>query len=153
MSQQPVFLTQLTVSQAYPQDSNLVCFHAKTEDKPWFLATNLATATEALQTYRRRMWIEEMFGDMKGNGFDLETSHLGRFLRLSRLTLAVCLMYLWVMAVGEHVKAQQQSHEVDRRRGDLSLFRLGWDFTERRLALFDPLPSVSLPNVCSVSGS
>jgi len=37
MSQQPVFLTQLTVSQAYPQDSNLVCFHAKTEDKPWVL--------------------------------------------------------------------------------------------------------------------
>jgi hypothetical protein len=45
------------------------------------------------------------------------------------------------------------SAEIDRSdRHDLSLFRLGWDFLERRLALFDPIPSVSLPNLCLVSG-
>jgi len=57
------------------------------------------------------------------------------------------------MAMGEMVKDRQLHAEVDRRRGDLSLFRLGWDFIDRRLALCDPLPLVSLPNICSVSGS
>jgi hypothetical protein len=42
--------------------------------------------------------------------------------------------------------------EIDRSdRQDLSLFGLGWDFLERRLALFDPIPSVSIPNFCLVS--
>src|SRR5690349_5268630 len=31
--------------------------------------------------------IEEMFGDMKGNGFDLETTHLRDTNKLNRLTL------------------------------------------------------------------
>ena len=148
-----LFLPRVTLTRAYPQSSHVLCFHSKTEQTAWFLATNLPSATLALQAYKRRMWIEEMFGDMKGNGFDLECSHLGRFLRLSRLTLAACLMYLWVMAMGEMVKDRQLHAEVDRRRGDLSLFRLGWDFIDRRLALCDPLPLVSLPNICSVSGS
>jgi hypothetical protein len=38
------------------------------------------------------MWIEEMFGDLKGHGFDLESTHLRYFLRLARLTLAVVLL-------------------------------------------------------------
>ncbi len=38
-------------------------------------------------------------------------------------------------------------------RCDLSFFRLGWDFIERRLALQDPFPDVFIPNFCSVSGS
>jgi hypothetical protein len=128
------------------------------------LATNLLDPRASLRLYRRRMWIEEMFGDMKKHGFDLEASHLRHFLRLSRLTLAVCLLYLWLVAMAEYVIISHQAHEVDRTdRRDLSLFRLGWDFVERRLALFDPIPSVAIPNfrlppghslsnLCSVSG-
>ena len=49
------------------------------------------------------MWIEEMFGDMKGHGYDLEHSRLRHFLRLSRLTLVECLLYVWLVATGEQV--------------------------------------------------
>jgi len=35
------------------------------EKEPWLLATNLLTAQPVLRAYRRRMWIEEMFGDSK----------------------------------------------------------------------------------------
>jgi hypothetical protein len=42
---------------------------------------------------------------------------------------------------------------IDRQRGDLSLFRWGWDFLERCLALDDPIPPLQLPTICSVSGS
>lgn len=41
----------------------------------------------ALQAYPRRMWIEEMYGDLKSHGFDLERTMLRHFQRLSRLTL------------------------------------------------------------------
>jgi hypothetical protein len=99
------------------------------------------------------MWIEEMFGDMKGHGFDLEVTFLKHFMRLSRLTLAVCLIYLWLVATGEHVIATDQAHEVDRTdRRDLSIFRLGWDFIERRLALGDPILFVFSPKFGKVSG-
>jgi hypothetical protein len=39
--------------------------------------------------YRYRMWIEERFGDLKGNGFDLQSTMLRHFSRFSRLTLAL----------------------------------------------------------------
>jgi hypothetical protein len=35
------------------------------ETKPWYLATNLLDARSAVRLYRRRRWIEEMFGDLK----------------------------------------------------------------------------------------
>jgi hypothetical protein len=141
----------LTRDSAYP--TNLVLHWAKGEKEPWYLATNLYEPRAALRLYRRRMWLEEMFGDIKGHGFDLERSRLRHFLRLSRLTLAVCLLYVWLVATGEHVLAASLFSEVDRSdRRDLSIFRLGWDFIERRLALFDPFPDVFIPNFCSVSG-
>ena len=91
--------------------------------------------------------------EMKGHGFALEASHLRHFLRLSRLTLAVCLLYLWLVATGEHVLLIGQAHQVDRTdRRDLSIFRIGWDFIERCLALSDPIPIAFVPNFCSVSG-
>jgi hypothetical protein len=59
------------------------------------------------------MWIEETFGDLKGNGFDLESTHLRHILRLSRLTLAVVLLYVWLLAFGSHVIKSGQRHLLD----------------------------------------
>lgn len=36
----------------------------------WLLATNLTSAHIAIKCHRRHMWIEEMFADFKGHGFD-----------------------------------------------------------------------------------
>jgi hypothetical protein len=64
------------------------------EAQPWCLATNFPDRSLTLQAYRRRMWTEEMFGDMKCHGFDLETTLLRHARRLSRLTLAVAILYV-----------------------------------------------------------
>lgn len=144
----PVVLTQ-----ASPYPTHLVLFWQTGEERPWFLATNLTSAQATVRLYGRRMWIEEMFGDMKGHGFDLETSHLRHGVRLARLTLAVCLLYLWLVALAEYVITHKQTREIDRaNRQDLSVFRLGLDFLERRLTLDDPIPHVFVPNFCLVSG-
>jgi len=69
--------------------TNLLIYWKVGENEPWCLATNLPDQQMTLSAYKRRMWIEEMFGDLKRHGFDLEATLLRHARRLSRLTLAV----------------------------------------------------------------
>ena len=104
------------------------------EKEPWLLATNLPDRTLTLRIYKRRAWIEEMFGDMKKHGFDIESTHLRYFLRLSRLTLAVALLYVWFISEGTRIIHAGFRHLVDRNdRRDLCIFQIGLRFIDRRL--------------------
>ena len=103
------------------------------------MATNLTQPRLILRLYHRRIWIEETYGDLKDNGFDLELSALCHFLRLSRLTLAVILLDDWFIAFGADAVKPGLHTEVDRSiRRDLSLFRLAWDTLQRALLLEQP---------------
>jgi hypothetical protein len=56
------------------------------------------------------------------------------FLRLSRLTLAVAFLYVWLISVGSHTIHHGLRHFVDRNdRRDLSIFQIGLRFIQRRL--------------------
>lgn len=123
----------------------LACWKRGEKD-PWLLATNYPSLQQALRAYRRRMWIEEMFGDLKGHGFNLEDSHLRHFLRLSRLTLAVVLLYVWLVAFGSRVIKNGQRSLVDRvDRRDFSVFRIGCNMIERLLANSQSFSVVFVP--------
>jgi len=122
----------LTTKEIYP--TNLLVHWKIGEDGPWCLATNLPDLPMALDFYSLRMWIEEMFGDFKKHGFDLERTMLRHFLRLSRLTLAVALLYVWLISVGGRTIRNGLRHLVDRiDRRDLSIFQIGLRFIDRRL--------------------
>jgi len=122
----------LTAREIYP--TNLLVHWEAGEEEPWCLATNLPDHTMALSYYRRRMWAEEMHGDFKKHGFDLESTMLRNFMRLSRLTLAVALLYVWLISVGGRTIHQGLRHLVDRHdRRDLSIFQIGLRFIQRRL--------------------
>jgi hypothetical protein len=124
---------QLTAEHAYPV--NLLAYWQIGEAEPWFLATNLPTQQEALHAYRRRMWIEETFGDLKDNGVDLESTRLHTVQRLNRLTLAVALLYLDLLTAGVTAIKNGLRRLVDRHdRRDLSVFRIGLYLRERHLA-------------------
>lgn len=139
----------LTGEWKYP--TAVLAYWAKGEDEPWLLATNLPDARQTRQAYRRRMWIEQMFGDMKGHGMNLEATRLQHFQHLSRLMLAVALVYIWLIHTGQRAIKLGQRHLVDRHdRRDLSLFRIGWYLTEKHLALQVP---VSVAFVPLLSGS
>lgn len=100
----------------------------RSEKESWYLATNCLSGLQAIRLYQRRDWIEEMFGDMKGHGSDFELSRLRTPERLSQLTLAVYILYIWLVTTGEYVLQHGLNSEVDRKaRQDLSIFRLGWD--------------------------
>jgi hypothetical protein len=122
----------LTSKEIYP--TNLLVHWQVGEDQAWCLASNLPDQKMALRFYSRRMWIEEMFGDFKKHGFDLESTMLRHFLRLSRLTLAVVLLYVWLMSIGGRTIRDGLRHLVDRKdRRDLSVFQIGLRFIERSL--------------------
>jgi len=134
----------LTREHAYP--TNLLAHWEKGEKEPWLLATNLSSRQETLCAYRRRMWVEEMFGDLKSNGFDLESTHLIHFLRLSRLTLAVVLLYVWLIAAGSRAIKNGRRHLVDRaERRDLSIFQIGLRLVERCLTNTWPISAKFIP--------
>lgn len=143
----------LTALHAYPV--NLLAHWKRGEDEPWLLATNLTSLRAALKAYGRRMWIEEMFGDWKGKGFDIESTHLVHFLRLSRLTLAVALLYVWLISTGARAIKNGQRHLVDRKdRRDLSIFQIGFRLIERRLTNASPISIPLCPMYsCKLSGS
>jgi len=134
----------LTSQHAHP--TNLLAHWERGQKEPWLLATNLSSRPDTLRAYGRRMWIEEMFGDLKGNGFDLESTHLGHFLRLSRLTLAVVLLYVWLVSTGSRAVKNGQRRLVDRaERRDLSIFQIGLRLVERRLTNALPISIQMIP--------
>lgn len=148
-----VWLSDVYLTRSYARRVNLLAEWAVGEKQPWLLATNLPTARAALQAYRRRMWIEELFGDLKGHGFDLESSHLQHFARLSRLTLAVVLLYDWMVLSGKRLIKRGQRSLVDRNdRRDLSIFQIGLRFILRCLKNAQPFTLSFAPSILKLSG-
>lgn len=138
---QSVWLGTGYLTQSHSHLTNLLVHWKIGEADPWCLATNLPDKRLTLSFYKRRMWIEEMFGDMKGHGFDLEASMLHSFMRLSRLTLAIAFLYLWAITIGGQTIKKGLRHLVDRNdRRDLSIFQIGLRFIKRRITNHASVP-------------
>jgi hypothetical protein len=108
---------------------NLVGWWSSRYDGPLYLVTSLANGYQACKYYRHRYQIETFFSDQKSRGFHIHKSHLSDPVRLSRLLLAACLAYLWMVGQGLLVIAEKKVGLIDRTdRIDKSLFRLGLDW-------------------------
>jgi hypothetical protein len=137
---QLIWYEQAIVTLKHLHHASLLGYWECGEKTPWLLMTNLPKAYLALRTYRRRMWIEEMFGDWKGHGVDIEKTRLRHVQRLSRLVFIVALLYLWLVSRGAQTIKSGDRHLVDRSdRRDLSVFRIGLYIVDRRLARAQPL--------------
>lgn len=148
------WLENVALTQQHAYRTNFLAFWQPGEKEPWLLATNLPSAAVTKKGYRLRMGIEEMFGDFKGHGFDFECSRLGHFLSLSRLTLAVALLYYWLVIFGSQAIKNGKRYLVDRRdRRDLSVFRIGFDFLERCLLNAEPIFIRAVPYFSKLYGS
>jgi len=132
---QSLWLGRQQLTQLHAYTVNVLAHWKIGEKEPWLLATNLPSLREALKAYERRMWIEEMFGDLKTNGFDLESTHLRSVFKLHRLTFAVVLLFLELVTSGSKIIKNGMRRLVDRPdRRDLSIFRIGLNMRERHLA-------------------
>ena len=134
---------------------NVISWWASRYAEPIFLVTNVQNAYQACRYYRRRFRIETFFSDQKSRGFNIHKSHLADPARLSRMLIAACLAYIWMICQGLQVLASNKTALIDRtERIDKSLFRLGLDWIKYALKHrldFQPslhfLPLVTLVNV------
>ncbi len=112
----------------------LICCWAKGYKAPLYLVTNMAVAEEACRMYAKRFRIETFFSDQKSRGFHLHKSHLTDSNRLSRLLIAACLAYIWIVYLGALCMKEGGVEIIHRRhRCDLSLFQLGLRFLDHLL--------------------
>jgi hypothetical protein len=112
----------------------LICCWAKGCKEPLYLVTNMASAEEACRLYAKRFRIETFFSDQKSRGFHLHKSHISDPQRLSRLLIAACLAYIWIVYLGMVCMKDGWTSIIHRRhRCDLSLFQLGLRLLEHFL--------------------
>ena len=80
----------------------------------WFILTDLGSLPAALNAYKQRMGIEEMFRDCKTGGYDIEgTSLKGN--RLINIILLMTLAYSSAIFQGNELKKKQVQEYVFRR--------------------------------------
>lgn len=95
-------------------------------DAPIYLLTNLTEPEAAFDCYRKRSRVETFFSDQKSRGFHIHKSHLTDPTRLTRLLIAACLAYLWIVYLGVQAVTDKMLAVLHRlHRCDLSLFQLG----------------------------
>ena len=109
--------------------------------EPLLLVTNLDFLDEACFWYKKRFGIETFFSDQKSRGFYLCHSHLSDPERLSRLLMATCLAYYWMVCLGAEVVQRGWQNIIHRgERCDLSLFQLGLTWLKHCLNENWPVP-------------
>ena len=115
----------------------------KPED-PWYIVCTEPATSHILTLYATRMGADEMYRDLKSQGFHLEQTRLTHTERLDRLMLASALAYYWVLGRGIWVDRLQLRRSVDRcKHPKCSLFTLGLRWIHRLLTL-DKLSDVEL---------
>jgi hypothetical protein len=109
--------------------------------EPIYLVTNMELVDEACYWYSKRYRIETFFSDQKSRGFYLNKSHISDPARLSRLMIAACLAYIWIIFLGTLAILEDWVVVIHRTdRCDLSLFQLGLCLLEHFLNEHMPIP-------------
>ncbi len=104
----------------------IICEWGKGHKEPIYLVTGMCSASEASFYYKKRFKIETFFSDQKSRGFNLHKSHITDPERLSKLMIATCLAYIWIIYLGVLSITRGWNKIIHRTdRCDLSLFKLG----------------------------
>jgi Transposase DDE domain len=121
-----VALQNVRVTAAAYGPVTTICCWAKGYKEPIDLVSNLKSGHQACRYYEKRFRIETFFSDQKSRGFHLHKSHISSPDRLSRLLIACCLAYMWIVYLGTLCDQDTWSRVIHRTaRCDLSLFQLG----------------------------
>jgi hypothetical protein len=119
-----------------------IAYWDKQYEEPLYLISNLTSAYQAVDYYKRRWRIETFFSDQKSRGFRLEESHLSQPAALERLLIGCALAYWWLTYLGLVAQQKGEDQLVHRtERCDLSFFKLGWRYLRELLNRGRRLPT------------
>jgi hypothetical protein len=88
----------------------------------WFILTDLGSLPAAINAYKQRMGIEEMFRDCKKGGYDLEGTNL-KGNRLINMILLMTLAYSSAIFQGTELRKKQVQKYVSRRKEPKKKYR------------------------------
>ena len=91
-------------------------------DEAWFILTDLGSLSAAIDAYKQRMGIEEMFRDCKTGGYDLEGTSL-KGDRLINMILLMTLAYCSGIFQGTEMRKKQVQKYVSRRKEPKKRYR------------------------------
>jgi Transposase DDE domain len=118
-----------------------ICCWAKGDQEPLYLVTHLTAAEEACRLSAKRFRIATFFSDQKSRGFHRHKSPLSEPERLSRLMMAACFAYIWIVSLGSIGVEGGWIGIIHRRhRCDVSLFQLGLRLLDHFLHEDLPIP-------------
>jgi hypothetical protein len=91
-------------------------------DEAWFILTDLGSLPAAIDAYKQRMGIEEMFRDCKTGGYDLEGTSL-KGDRLINMILLMTRSYCSGIFQGAEMRKKQVQKYVSRRKEPKKRYR------------------------------
>ena len=92
-------------------------------DEAWFILTDLGSLPAAINAYKQRMGIEEMFRDCKTGGYDLEGTSL-KGDRLINMILLMTRSYSSGIFQGTEMRKKQVQKYVSRRKEPKKRYRI-----------------------------
>lgn len=87
---------------------NIAVCKAEESEDTWYLATNM-DSKKAVREYKKRFIIEEMFRDLKSNGFDMEGTWTGNIMYFKNLYLCLSIAYTWMIILGADCSKNKKS--------------------------------------------
>jgi hypothetical protein len=115
----------------------LITVYDRRSDEPWYLITNMGDITpdQVVNLYRKRMWTEAMFRDLKNRkwGLGLDEVKLGTLQRTAVHFMIVICAYILLCAFGAMAEAHQFAETLKAntvKRRVLSLAAIGNNFIE-----------------------
>jgi hypothetical protein len=100
---------------AYGPVMVLSCW-AKGYHEPLYVVSNMDAAEEACRYYQKRFRIATFFADQKSRGFHIHKSHIADPQRLSRLRIAACLAYRWIISFGSICEGEGWRASIHRMK-------------------------------------
>jgi len=114
-------------NKVYLQGQRII--NSKTQRKEYLIVSTYCKPSESITRYGERWYIENMFKDMKSNGFQLESTHVTDPDRLSTLMSIISIAYAWMIRIGMWVKKTKPRIFKRKKHGRpaKSIFRAGME--------------------------
>ncbi|MDZ4749929.1 MAG: transposase [Saprospiraceae bacterium] len=129
----------LGTTELYLQGGRII--NSKTNKPEYLIIASYCDRSESISRYGERWYIENIFKDMKSNGFQLECTHVTKIERLNTLMGILAIAYVWMIKIGIWIKKMKPERFVKKKHGRpaKSIFRGGLDEFINALFTMDPI--------------
>lgn len=107
--------------------TNIGYLHEKGHKEAWIIVMDDIPTKAKILDYSTRWGIECLFSDLKGRGFDLESTHIRDVHRIEKMIAIIAIATFWAVSLGLSTtnEGEEKWTEKKKRRSKKSLFQQG----------------------------